>query len=128
MFMNTITSPEMNAKLILRGINLSLTDAMRSSIAKKVDRLLRHESAIVRVRIDVETGGHGGAPTFTAKGHIEIGGPDLLASETSEDAYKSIDSLIDKLDRALRKRVTAINSRRHGDDIRTHESRLADEG
>ena len=125
--MNVIKSPETDSKLILRGINLSLTDAMRSAIAGKVDRLLRHESQIVRVRIDVETGSHTGVPMFTAKGHIEIGGPDLVASVTTEDAYKSIDFLIDKLDRALRKRVTAINSRRHGDDIRAHEREAADE-
>jgi putative sigma-54 modulation protein len=124
--MNVIKSPEMDAKLILRGINLSLTDAMRSSIASKVDRLLRHESRIVRVRIDVENGSHRGVPMFTAKGHIEIGGPDLVASVETEDAYKSIDFLIDKLDRALRKRVTAITSRRHGDDIRTHEREIVD--
>jgi putative sigma-54 modulation protein len=124
--MNVIKSPEMDAKLILRGINLSLTDAMRSSIASKVDRLLRHESRIVRVRIDVENGSHRGVPMFTAKGHIEIGGPDLVASVETEDAYKSIDFLIDKLDRALRKRVTAITSRRHGDDIRTHGREIVD--
>jgi putative sigma-54 modulation protein len=119
--MNPVKTSEIETKLILRGINLSLTEAMRSAIETKVDKLLRHEPNIVRVRIDVENGSHGGVPVFTAKGHIEIGGPDLLASVSTEDAYKSIDFLIDKLDRLLRKRVTAITSRRHGDDIRTHD-------
>ena len=40
----------------------------------------------------------------TELGHIEIRGPDLNASVASEDAYKSIDLLVDKLDGLLRKR------------------------
>lgn len=112
-------SSDVGAKLILRGIHLSLTDAMKAAIEAKVERLLRHEPRIDRVRIDVDTSEQRTSTAmFTAKGHIEIGGPDLIASVATEDAYKSIDLLVDKLDRQLRKRATARQSKRHNADLR----------
>jgi putative sigma-54 modulation protein len=102
------------AKLLLRGIHLTLTEAMKATLQTKAERLLRHEPRIDRVRIDVEldkTAGH--QALFLAKGHIEIGGPDLLATVAAEDAYKAIDLLVDKLDRLLAKRAKLPKTRRH---------------
>jgi len=50
---------------------------------------------------------------FVAKGHIEVGGPDLIARVASEDGYKSIDLLVDRLDRMLRERTRARADRRN---------------
>ena len=118
--MRTFESFTLHPKLILSGINLKLTAAMKAMFAEKLERLLRHEPGIVRVRVDVEDESRRGAPKFTAKGRVEIPGPDLLASTTTDDAYKSVDMLIDRLDRMLRKRTTALMNRRHADDIRDH--------
>jgi len=118
--MKTIESFDLDPKLILRGINLKLTAAMKAMFTEKLERLLRHEPRIVRVRVDLEDDSRGGVPRFTAKGHIEIAGPDLLASVTTEDGYKSVDMLIDRLDRMLRKRMAALTSRRQSGDIRDH--------
>lgn len=93
------------AKLIIRGIHLDLTEALKSAAQHKAIRLLRHNDHIIRLRLDLEHDKTRGAgDQFIAKGHIEIGGPDLLASVASEDAYKSLDLLIDKLDSLLRRR------------------------
>ncbi len=111
---NHPTPEEIEKKLIVSGIHLELTDALKQIVRDKVARLLRHEPRIVRVRVDLEldkTRAHGSQ--FIAKGHIEIGGPDLLASVASEDAYKSIDALIDKLDGALRRRHSELKEKRH---------------
>jgi putative sigma-54 modulation protein len=109
-----ITPEVIGAKLILRGIHLDLTDAMRSIIHEKVGRLLRHEPRIDRVRIDVDLDKTKGSKAhFVAKGHIEISGPNLNASVYSEDAYKSVDLLIDKLDGLLRKRHNELKEKRH---------------
>lgn len=91
-------------KLIITGIHLELTAALRQRIADKVARLLRHEPRIDRVRIDLDNDKTKGLTHFVAKGRIEIQGPDLIASVEDEDAYKTIDLLIDKLDAALRRR------------------------
>lgn len=108
------------SKLILRGINLSLTDAMKAALETKAERLFRHEPRVLRLRIDVEHDLNGRNRVFTAKGRIEIAGPDMTASVTTSDAYAAINLLIDKLDRMLRKRNTDRLRRRAGDDIRTH--------
>lgn len=110
------------AKLILRGMHLPLNGATITSIENKAARLFRHEPRILRLRIDVERARGGGTWLYTAKGHIEISGPDLRASVTTEDPRKSVDLLIDKLDRMLRRRTTALSSRRHEEDIRAFAS------
>jgi putative sigma-54 modulation protein len=120
--MNHQPTPEMlAAKLLIRGIHLDLTDAIRLAATEKATRLLRHNSEIVRIRLDLELDRtHGAKDKFIAKGHIEIGGPDLIASETSEDCYKSLDLLMDKLDGLLRRRHGLRKDHRnhpHGVDV-----------
>lgn len=102
-----------NGKLILRMAHRDLDEATRGSIETKAERLFRHEPRINRLRIDIERGPGGATWLYKAKGHIEINGPDLLASVTTEDADKSLTLLIDKLDRMLRKRATARRADRY---------------
>ena len=101
-------------KIILRGVHLRLTAALRNIAEEKVARLLRHEHHLIRVRLYLE---HDQTrrpeQAFIAKGHLEIRGPDLVASVATEDLYKSIDELVDKLDRMLRRRVTSAKEKRH---------------
>ena len=115
----THTTPpasHLNSKLLLRGIHLSLTDAMRTVLHERVGRLLRHEPRIDRIRIDLDHDTSRGRDVFVAKGHIEIGGPDLLATVAADDAYKAADLLIDKLDRMLNRRTSLFKARRHRHD------------
>lgn len=118
------TSPPLHDKLILRGIHLNITDGLRASITAKVARLLRHDPHLVRVRIDVDAERRGQAWAFTAKGELELEGPNLCASVTTSDGYAAVDLLISKLDRMLRKRATARRRGRTADDIRNHDERL----
>lgn len=106
-------SSDAGAKILLRGIHLTLTDALRDALRAKAERLLRHEPRIDRIRIDLEHDATRGRAVFVAKGHIEIGGPDLIATVASEDAYKAADLLVDKLDRSLRRRGELFKARRH---------------
>lgn len=93
------------AKFIIRGIHLDLTDALRQIAMEKAARLLRHNDHIIRIRLDLEHDKtRGSADQFIAKGRLEVSGPDLIASVHSEDAYKSLDLLVDKLDALLRAR------------------------
>lgn len=108
------TSPETPAaKLILRGVHLELTPALRAIATEKANRLLHHYQDIVRVRLDLEFDQTRSIEhQFVAKGHIEIGGPDLLASVASDDGYKSLNLLMDKLDELLRRRRGAREAKR----------------
>ncbi len=104
---------DLASKLIVSGIHLELTDALRDIVAQKAGRLIRHNDHIIRIRVDIEHDKtRGVSDQFIAKGHVEVSGPDLIASAASEDAYKSLDLLIDKLDRLVR--------RRHSKDVDVH--------
>lgn len=112
--MTPVTPEVIGAKVILRGIHLELTDAMRTVFNDKASRLLRHEPRIIRIRIDVELDKTKTSKDhFVAKAVIEINGPDLVASVDSDDAYKSVDLLVDKLDGLLRKRHSELKEKRH---------------
>jgi len=114
MTQNTTTPNDLAAKLIVSGIHLDLTDALRNIVAQKAERLLRHNEHLIRIRIDLEHDKTcGSADQFIAKGHLEIGGPDLLASVATEDCYKSIDLLMDKLDRLIRRRHRRFKDKRN---------------
>ncbi|MDA8528771.1 ribosome-associated translation inhibitor RaiA [bacterium] len=107
-------APEvLDQKLIISGIHIDLTDGMKQHVREKVSKLLRHEPHIVRVRVTIEyhqtKSNHG---QFTAKGQIEIQGPDIVAGESGDDAYVAIDKLVSELDRGLRKRSTNRMSKR----------------
>jgi putative sigma-54 modulation protein len=100
-------------RIIVRGIHLGLRDAIKSAAVEKATRLLRHQERIVRLRFDLEHDQTSDpAQAFIAKGHIEIHGPDLVASVSSDDLQKSLDGVIDKLDGMLRKRATVARSKR----------------
>lgn len=100
-------------KIIVRGIHLDLTPALRQAALDKAARLFRHDDHIIRVRLDIEIDQTRSAnDQFIAKGRIEIRGPDLIASSHSDDAYKSLDQLVDLLDELLRRRhQKRINTR-----------------
>lgn len=124
-----ITPEILAAKVIVSGIHLDLTDALKAAAHHQASKLLRHNDQIVRIRIDIEHDKTRGAgDEFVAKGHIEIGGPDLIASVNSDDAYKSLDLLADKLDRLIRRRHRKQVGGRHDEDIRHHDPEAAPQG
>jgi putative sigma-54 modulation protein len=76
------------------------------------------------VRIDVEPDVRSRTPRFTAKGRVEVAGPDLTASVTTDAAPAAITLLIEKLDRMLRRRTSNLLRRRSTGDIRAHAGPL----
>ena len=91
--------------MILSGNNLTLTDAIRSAVNEKIDRLFTHESHIIRIRVELGFSQNASKEDeFFAKGYIEIKGPPLIAAAEADDLYKAIDEMVDKLDRMLRRR------------------------
>ncbi len=104
----------MSHDLIISGIHLELTDAIKNVVQSKMERLFKHETRIIRLRLELERSNckdHAGE--FIAKGHIVLSGPEIIVSVASEDLYKSIDLLVDKLDRKLRRRSRLLKVKRH---------------
>ncbi len=92
-------------ELIVSGVHLELTQALKDIVREKIEKLFRHEERILRVRVELEFNSTvTKQDQFIAKGHIEIYGKPMVVSEASDDIYKSIDLAVTKLDRMLRRR------------------------
>lgn len=103
-----------NNELIVSGIHLDLTPSLKTFVREKAGRLFRHGERIVRLRVELECDRSPAAGMqFTAKGHIQIHGPDMNASVKSDDCHKSVTMLIDKLDRMLHRRHTLRRVKRN---------------
>jgi putative sigma-54 modulation protein len=100
-------------EVIVSGIHLELTPSLKTFVQEKSERLFRHQERIIRVRVELECDPKQAvAQKFTAKGHIEIFGPDMNASVSTDECHKAIAMLIDKLDRMLERRAHMIKSKR----------------
>ena len=93
-----------NNEIIISGQNLELTEALKAEVHTKMEKLFKHQERIVRLRVDLEYNpNRHHDKEFIAKGRIEINGPDMVISIASNDMYKSIDELAEKLDRKIRR-------------------------
>jgi putative sigma-54 modulation protein len=92
--------------VIISGLNMDLTDAIKNIVQAKVEKLYEHQENIVRMRVELEYDSHNKShqKEFIAKGHLEVRGNDHICSAATEDLYKSIDQMVQKLDRMLRRR------------------------
>jgi len=92
--------------IIISGLNIELTEAMKNMVHDKAEKLFEHDDRIIRMRVELEYDSHQAShqKEFIAKGQLEVRGNDHFASDASDDMYKSIDGIIQKLDRMLRRR------------------------
>ncbi|OUS75123.1 ribosomal subunit interface protein [Paenibacillus sp. MY03] len=101
----------------IRGQRFQVTDALRDYVEKKLSRLERYfESPItseINVTLSVTKAQH------TVEVMIPLVGVMLRAEDKSEDMYASIDMVVDKLERQIRKYKTKVNRKfRQGSGVR----------
>ncbi len=91
--------------VIISGHHIDLTPALKELVHQKIEKLFVHEDRIIRLRVDLSRNVAKNEKTdYTAKGHIEINGSDIVVNANSEDVHKSVDLLVEKLTRGLRRR------------------------
>lgn len=119
-------------KYNIRGENIEVTEAIRMYVEKKISKLEKYftdvPNATAHVNLKVYS-------DKTAKVEVTIPLPYLVlrAEETSIDLYGSVDLVVDKLERQVRKYKTKINrkSREKGFDfiaIEPHEEEAEEHG
>lgn len=115
-------------KYNVRGENIEVTAAIRSYVEKKVSKIERYFTDVP------ESTAHVNLKTYsdkTAKVEVTIPLPYLVlrAEETSPDLYGSVDLVVDKLERQMRKYKTKINrkSREKGFAMQVPTEELYDE-
>ena len=94
-------------KTIISGRNLDVTDALRETIQSKLKKLDRffHKELEVQVTLSVEKNRHIMEVTIPFNGSL------FRAEESTDDMYKSIDGVVDKLIRQIRKQKSKLQNR-----------------
>ncbi|MFV8813922.1 ribosome hibernation-promoting factor, HPF/YfiA family, partial [Aerococcus urinaeequi] len=93
----------------VRGENIEITPAIREYAEKKISKIERYftDSPDATAYVNAKV-----YPNKDAKAEVTIplsGGLTLRAEETSQDLYGSIDLVVDKLERQVRKYKTKMN-------------------
>ena len=72
-----------------------------------MEKIFKHEERIIRARIELEHDSKSSSHEneYVAKGHLELKGKTITISVLSENIYKAVDDLVEKLDRGLRRRA-----------------------
>ena len=95
-------------KYNVRGENIEVTDALRSYVEKRLNKLEKYfelnQDVIAHVNLRVYR-------DRSAKVEVTIPLPYLVlrAEETTDDMYRSIDFVSEKLERQIRKYKTRVN-------------------
>ncbi|MCJ8319957.1 MAG: ribosome hibernation promoting factor [Colwellia sp.] len=90
----------------LTGHHVEITSSLREYVTTKFTKLEKHFDHFnnVHIVLTVEKLKH------SAEATIHLKGNEMFASANNEDMYKSIDSLIDKLDKQVLKYKGKINN------------------
>lgn len=88
------------SQIQITGQNIEITQTLHSYINDKFEKLTRHGNKITssHVTLNVDKGGR-----QMAEAKLHVPGSEIFAKAESEDMYKSIDALLDKLVRQLDK-------------------------
>jgi putative sigma-54 modulation protein len=86
-------------QLSVTGQQIDVTDSLRDYESSKIEKIERHFDLVSDVHciLKVEKLRH------TAEATVNVNGGKIYADSTEQDMYAAIDSLVDKLDRQVRK-------------------------
>ena len=91
----------------ITGHHVDVTPALRAYVTEKMQKLMRHSDQVISIRVILKVE----KLQQLAEATVNEGGHTLFASVTATDMYASIDSLVDKLDRQLRRRKDRFTNR-----------------
>ncbi|MDR0276798.1 MAG: ribosome-associated translation inhibitor RaiA [Paucimonas sp.] len=83
----------------ISGQHVEVTEALRTYIGEKLDRLSRHYDRITNVQVILKVE----KLQQKVEATLQIPGGEVVANAEHEDMYAAIDLLADKLDRQLKK-------------------------
>lgn len=101
----------------IRGQQIDVTDALREYVDKKLSKLAKYFEAPPTSEGSVTLGVVRGLHTVEVT--IPLAGVTLRAEDRSEDMYASIDAVLDKLERQIRKHKTKLNRKFRQEGLKT---------
>jgi len=96
-------------RTIIAGTNMKVTDGLREAVESKLERLDKYfyKDARVDVTMTVEK------ERQIIEVNVPFAGTIIRAEEETDDMYKSIDMVLDTLERLIRKHKTKLEKRKH---------------
>ena len=93
----------------ITGHHVDVTPALRAYVTEKMQKIIRHSDQVISIRVilNVEK------LQQLAEATINVGGRTLFANVSASDMYASIDGLVDKLDRQIRRRKDRFTNHQH---------------
>ena len=93
-------------QISITGHHLEITDSLRDYVDNKLTRLERHFDNVTHIHciLTVEKLRH------KAEAKIDVSGNTLFADSTEDNMYAAIDTLVDKLDRQIKKHKEKIKA------------------
>lgn len=96
------------------GIKFQVSDNVRNVIMLKCEKLLKHQRLISSLRFDLHKNFNAstGQYEYEVTGHMEVKGRVGVFHSKSDSIYKSIDEVINKLDRSIRRDARILKKQR----------------
>ncbi|MBD7912953.1 MULTISPECIES: ribosome-associated translation inhibitor RaiA [Clostridium] len=101
-------------KVNVMAKNIQLTSALKESVEKKISKLERYFSPEVEAKVTLSVQKNRQIIEVT----IPFNGVILRSEESTDDMYKSIDLVEDKLERQIRKQRTKLSRKNTGGSLR----------
>ena len=91
-------------KIILKGTNLELTDAIKSYAEEKIGHLEHYWDEILEARIELEQSRHHQTGFFRCEVNLDVPQKLVMRAESTEpDLYAAIDAVVPKLREQIEK-------------------------
>ena len=91
-------------KIVVKGKNIEVTPALRDYITKKLSKMDKYEQHIVEIMVEMHVEKN---PRIADNNIVDVNiyanGAVLRAEEASNNMYASIDMVLDKLERQMKK-------------------------
>ncbi len=97
-------------QISLTGHHVDITEALRSYVDSKFERLERHFDQVTNIHVVLSVE----KLRQKAEANLHVNGNDLFADCEEEDMYAAIDGLVDKLDRQVKKVKEKNSNHRNG--------------
>ncbi len=93
-------------QLNVTGHHVEMTDSLHNYVESKMEKLERHFDHVTNVHVILSVE----KQRQKAEAKFHISGAELFAEAVNEDMYASIDALVDKLDRQIKKHKEKITN------------------
>ena len=107
-------------QISITGHHVDITAALHNYVHSKFERLGRHFDQVTNVHVVLSVE----KVRQKAEATLHVNGADLHAQSVEEDMYAAIDSLVDKLDRQVKKQKEKITN--HHRNTRSNGAQTAD--